>query len=168
MVQKEVRKKTTVYATAAILMAVILISMVYTFGSTPTNLPASPPTGQTPVNSSPGPGPTIIPISHSPSTWGMKTFSSAEELKSYLINNTQNSNAYGGATLGIESLAPVPAAQSSPNLYWTRSTEDYSTTNIQVAGVDEADTVKTDGKYIYTISNSQNNGVYYYGFPHTR
>ncbi len=165
MVQKEVRKKTTVYATAAILMAVILISMVYTFGSTPTNLPASPPTGQTPVDSSPGPGPTIIPISHSSSTWGMKTFASAEELKSYLINNTQNSNAYGGATFGIESLAPVPAAQSSPNMYWTRSTEDYSTTNIQVAGIDEADTVKTDGIYIYTISNSQNNGVYYYDSP---
>jgi len=29
---------------------------------------------------------------------------------------------------------------------------DYSTTNIQVEGVDEADIVKTDGKYIYFIS----------------
>ncbi|MCK5332398.1 beta-propeller domain-containing protein [Candidatus Parcubacteria bacterium] len=29
---------------------------------------------------------------------------------------------------------------------------DYSTTNIQVAGVDEGDFVKTDGKYIYTIA----------------
>jgi uncharacterized secreted protein with C-terminal beta-propeller domain len=28
----------------------------------------------------------------------------------------------------------------------------YSTTNIQVAGVDEADIVKTDGEYIYTLS----------------
>ena len=31
----------------------------------------------------------------------------------------------------------------------------YSTTNIQVEGVDEADIVKTDGKYIYTISNEK-------------
>jgi uncharacterized secreted protein with C-terminal beta-propeller domain len=38
--------------------------------------------------------------------------------------------------------------------------QDYSTTNIQVAGVDEADTIKTDGKYIYTTSTTQNN--YYY------
>ena len=32
--------------------------------------------------------------------------------------------------------------------------KDYSTTNIQVAGVDEADTVKTDGKYLYVIANN--------------
>ena len=29
---------------------------------------------------------------------------------------------------------------------------DYSTTNIQVAGVDEPDIVKNDARYIYTIS----------------
>ncbi len=32
---------------------------------------------------------------------------------------------------------------------------DYSTTNIQVEGVDEADIVKTDGKYIYNFSKSK-------------
>ncbi len=36
----------------------------------------------------------------------------------------------------------------------------YSTTNIQVAGVDEADTTKNDGSYIYTESNN-NAGQYY-------
>ena len=30
---------------------------------------------------------------------------------------------------------------------------DFSKTNVQVEGVDEADIVKTDGKYIYTVSN---------------
>lgn len=33
-------------------------------------------------------------------------------------------------------------------------TSDYSTTNIQVEGVDEADIVKTDGEYIYLVSGS--------------
>ena len=33
----------------------------------------------------------------------------------------------------------------------TSSATDYSTTNIQVVGVDEADFIKNDGKYIYTI-----------------
>ena len=42
------------------------------------------------------------------------------------------------------------------------ATADYSTTNIQVAGVDEADTVKTDGQYIYTLSTTQNS-YYYFG-----
>jgi len=32
---------------------------------------------------------------------------------------------------------------------------DYSTTNVQVAGVDEADFVKNDGQYIYIISNGR-------------
>ena len=32
---------------------------------------------------------------------------------------------------------------------------DYSTTNIQVQGVDEADVVKTDGKYIYQVNNDR-------------
>ena len=34
------------------------------------------------------------------------------------------------------------------------SGDDYSTTNVQIAGVDEGDIVKTDGKYIYTISGT--------------
>jgi uncharacterized secreted protein with C-terminal beta-propeller domain len=33
--------------------------------------------------------------------------------------------------------------------------EDYSATNIQVAGVDEEDIVKTDGKYIYLVSGKR-------------
>ena len=32
---------------------------------------------------------------------------------------------------------------------------DYSSTNVQVEGVDEADTVKTDGNYIYSLQNGQ-------------
>ena len=33
------------------------------------------------------------------------------------------------------------------------TTSDYSTTNVQVENVDEADIVKTDGEYIYSLSN---------------
>jgi len=36
---------------------------------------------------------------------------------------------------------------------------DYSETNVQVQGVDEADIVKTDGKYIYTLSGTTLNIV---------
>lgn len=32
---------------------------------------------------------------------------------------------------------------------------DYSTTNIQVEGVDEADIIKTDGQYLYVIANNR-------------
>lgn len=33
--------------------------------------------------------------------------------------------------------------------------DDYSKTNIQVAGVDEADIIKTDGRYLYLIANNR-------------
>src|SRR5712692_3675835 len=36
----------------------------------------------------------------------------------------------------------------------TSGSTDYSVTNVQVQGVDELDTVKTDGQYIYTITNN--------------
>ena len=36
-----------------------------------------------------------------------------------------------------------------------KSTKDYSKTNIQVEGVDEADIIKTDGDYIYSISDNK-------------
>ena len=39
------------------------------------------------------------------------------------------------------------------------SSTDYSKTNIQVEGVDEADIIKNDGKYIYAISNGKLNIV---------
>lgn len=45
------------------------------------------------------------------------------------------------------------------------SSSDYSNTNIQVEGVDEADIIKTDGEYIYTVNNNKisiilaNNGI---------
>ncbi len=37
----------------------------------------------------------------------------------------------------------------------TASSKDYSTTNIQVENVDEADIIKTDGDYIYSISENK-------------
>jgi inhibitor of cysteine peptidase len=152
MVQKEVKKKTTIYGTAAILCAIILISMVYAFGSTP-NFPSS----QTPAdNGSPGSGTNLIQSSN---VDGLKTFSSVEELKNYLADASQGYFS-GEKGLGIENMAPMPAAQSTGTYDMS---SDYSSTNIQVAGVDEADTVKTDGQYIYTISNGQGSNVYYLG-----
>ena len=46
--------------------------------------------------------------------------------------------------------APAPATAAATGSTTSQgATNDYSTTNIQVAGVDEADKVKTDGQYIY-------------------
>ena len=148
MVQKEVRKKTQVYGTIAILSAIVLVALIYAFGTAPV----------------------IFPPTEAPLVSGMKTFSSYEELKHFLAANTKDGSTYvyGGGPLDAQffgsardTLAPAPAPLSeSGQAYFVNS---YSTTNIQVAGVDEADIVKTDGKYIYvaTTNNfyltSQNN-----------
>lgn len=41
------------------------------------------------------------------------------------------------------------------SMYYARNDIDYSKTNIQVEGVDEADSVKTNGEYIYYIANGK-------------
>ena len=54
--------------------------------------------------------------------------------------------ADNAGSIGIDSASSTESSSSSSN------TKDYSTTNIQVENVDEADIVKTDGVYIYSIS----------------
>jgi inhibitor of cysteine peptidase len=149
MVQKEVKKKTKIYGTVAILSAIILVTLIYSFGAVPA----------------------IFPPSHTPLVAGMKTFGSIEELKNYLANTSASSFSGGpldSKFFGSSSISPMatplpmPASASltlGSNGFGAEGTnlaiDSYSSTNIQVAGVDEADTVKTDGSYIYTLSTIQ-------------
>ncbi len=53
---------------------------------------------------------------------------------------------------------PVPASAAEPMSeadVCGVADGDYSETNVQVQGVDEADVIKTDGKYIYYVANAQ-------------
>jgi len=83
-------------------------------------------------------------------------FSSYEQLQNFIKTNAGYKQFYWGFSGGdvrlfsgsAESNIPVPAAIDD-------SATDYSGTNIQVAGVDEADIVKTDGKYIYLVSGNK-------------
>ena len=116
----------------------------------------------------------LYPPSQAPSVSGMKTFASIDELKNFLTTNSQGGSTYRGGPLdskffgSSQMSTPAPVAQisglssntASENTYSMDTS--YSTTNIQVAGVDEADIVKTDGQYIYTISNTQSIAPYYY------
>jgi inhibitor of cysteine peptidase len=78
-------------------------------------------------------------------------FSSYEELKEFVNTNTQDKgmldtpDRFWSGAGETEEDAAAPAAGES----------DYSATNIQVAGVDEADIVKTDGEYIYLVSGNK-------------
>ena len=56
---------------------------------------------------------------------------------------------FGDAMETTAESSTSPSAMHSPS----PTSPSFSTTNIQVAGVDEADIVKTDGSYIYTTGN---------------
>jgi inhibitor of cysteine peptidase len=75
----------------------------------------------------------------------LPTVNTKEKLTSLLTNyNTRNYMVDGV-------IAPSTELNTSQKGA-TAADTDYSTTNTQVQGVDEADLVKTDGKYIYSIS----------------
>jgi len=79
-------------------------------------------------------------------------FSSYEELEDFVNTNAQYKGfPWRDHLLGVIEKGAVPAPPSATDY----SITDYSTTNIQVAGVDEADIVKTDGGYIYLVSGNR-------------
>ena len=95
----------------------------------------------------------------------LKKFNNKNEIVSFLTAAGQQNSGYynrggfGGGIAVEESMVAMGgmAAPTSEKGFSTQttSTDDYSTTNIQVAGVDEADFVKNDGKYIYMITQDK-------------
>lgn len=82
----------------------------------------------------------------------IKTFSSYQELKRFVRANTKTASfprTFFDFSLGRAESASLDASGAAP------SAGDYSVTNIQVAGVDEADIAKTDGEYIYVVSGNR-------------
>ncbi|RMF91255.1 MAG: hypothetical protein D6733_01685 [Methanobacteriota archaeon] len=98
----------------------------------------------------------------------LKRFSSPEEIKAFLEKNAGQRGYMGGvmeemampmaapsvmksvAAAGADTVASSTIAPSSEG-----GADSFSTTNIQVAGVDEADIVKSDGRYLYVLSRNR-------------
>ena len=77
-------------------------------------------------------------------------FKSMEELRELLEKN----NEY--RTNGLKLEAAFDSAESTQNSAAVLEKENsYSKTNVQVENVDEADIVKTDGNYIYHLTNNE-------------
>jgi uncharacterized secreted protein with C-terminal beta-propeller domain len=106
-------------------------------------------------------------LNDSPPESDLKKFNSPDEIASFL-KEKEESGGYRGYGFGSLDMAVAPmmgksisvpmmaessigtTSAPSPNA----QADDFSTTNIQVAGVDEADIVKNDGKYIYALSGN--------------
>lgn len=127
--EKEIRKCMYAYGVVAVLLAIILGALCYNFGSIPEFVPFSPTQN------------TLI-----------KTFASNEELRNFLLTNSK-SQIFSFFGPWDANLLPTMMPQIEAYIASSPSLRLYSTTNIQVAGVDEADIVKTDGEYIYLIAN---------------
>lgn len=82
----------------------------------------------------------------------------AEESNSSYYGIRGGIRRFGGfmekAATGVMKGAPAPAAAPADDAA-TSAGADYSATNVQVAGVDEGDLVKTDGQYIYQVNQGR-------------
>ena len=138
--EKQISRRTKLYGIAAVLLATILVALIYELGYVPQTSPASS---------------------------VMSAFSSYEELTQFLQNNAQPQSAYTSIAAYPGSVAETPFAVPSASFNATNGLPlplqatstgttqySYSPTNVQVAGVDEADTVKTDGEYLYLVTGS--------------
>lgn len=72
------------------------------------------------------------------------------------FEEARNNNRGGilEAVVGMMQVKSFGATMSETSAVSDSSSRTYSTTNIQVEGVDEADIVKTDGDYIYAIAGT--------------
>jgi uncharacterized secreted protein with C-terminal beta-propeller domain len=75
-------------------------------------------------------------------------FASYEELQNFIKTNAQYT---GSLWTWREDFSSV----GGKGVFLAPAANGYSPTNIQVAGVDEADIVKTDGQYIYLVSGNK-------------
>ncbi len=105
---------------------------------------------------------------------GIQVFTSASALSAYLDNMPQADNGYTTGFMGMDgnvrvvseeaamdsAMPPAPVPAQLPQALKGESSgsgeaDEYSSTNVQVSGVDEADFIKNDGKYIYLVSGGR-------------
>jgi len=135
--QREIKRKAQLYGVAAVLLAIALMTICYHFGAQPPEIQPTQPSW---------PQPTTQPSAL------LKTFSSHEELRDFLATSMEYARQYYDRGVPGWVLPPTPIPTYLAEEAKLAAGLTYSATNIQVAGVDEADIVKTDGKHIYVVS----------------
>lgn len=89
----------------------------------------------------------------------VRKFRNAQEFNEFLeanaISYSSNRMFFESIDVGMDSAMSVSQSLSKESTESVTgrggSSSDFSETNVQVAGVDEADIIKTDGKYIYAV-----------------
>jgi inhibitor of cysteine peptidase len=162
--------------------SIILMVILFVAGAAVLSGCIQPDTGKD-IEEKTGGNASDIIVSQFESTQDLKKFSSVEEIREFLKTSAESSgyNQYGmggyfggfmrndvvmETTAGAVNTVVAPMVAATPAMK-TGAIEtgeaDHSTTNIQVEGVDEADFIKNDGKYIYVLA--QNKLVIVDAFP---
>ena len=99
-------------------------------------------------------GPQTSTHSTRPNVGRLPSFASEQELVAAFTDgrNQGYPGVYYRGELGAANVPPAPVTQAASGA--ATNGVSYSDTNVQVAGVDEADIVKTDGKYIYVVAHN--------------
>jgi hypothetical protein len=153
MVQKEVKNKARIYGVVGILSAIVLVAMIYSYGAAPQMLSPTP-------SAAPSASPseqTMETLPENTNVTPMRNFLSYEELREFITTNGNRGGIQPTWGTSMPQPSAAPSAASAPALESTTgdssgsyqmgsSDQDkrHSITNIQVAGVDEADNIKTE------------------------
>ena len=93
-------------------------------------------------------------------------FESLDELKSFMEERDSGGSSYGYISPGTDGMLwggaekmvsdSIGLGSAMPTMEMSEAgrgggSQDFSETNVQVEGVDEADIIKTDGKYVYAV-----------------
>jgi len=135
--ESKIKKQALIYGLAAILLASVLTAIIFNFNITQ-------------LEYTPGAPPVSAPQSPL-----LSAFQSDKELKNFLKMNSRNQGPFW--IYGPEDAKLVDSLDriTFESGFTTSAAPSHSTTNIQVAGVDEADTVKIDDRgYMYVLSGN--------------
>ena len=102
---------------------------------------------------------TLSPLNRGSYTYKLNTFTNYDDLRAFLEKRMTTSGFEGlysgrGANIMIQKSTNAPSADGSTLSGGEESLPSHSTTNVQVAGVDEPDIVKTDGTYLYVVADN--------------
>lgn len=159
--------------TAGILAAIFVVGSVGIFFAINSELGQTPGTPDKPKPYKPEPG-VFTQDTPLDTTDGLIKFTSDDEVRKFLRDSSNYyQGGFGGRQGGIAIMESEPRLMMPPSMrmddsialeraavssegaaFPTGSGTPYSTTNVQVANVDEADYLKNDGKYLYILSQN--------------
>ena len=96
---------------------------------------------------------TLSPLDKGAYTYKLNTFDSYDDLRSFLEERIAAGGTQGRIGAPSVMFSKESGAANDASALGGEVPPSYSTTNVQVAGVDEPDIVKTDGTYLYVVAN---------------